>query len=130
MITDIVRPKTVAEAVTRKVCPGGSLAGGRHVAELRQGPGRHDAGVAGASRPGCTSGAGSGRCCRIGAAVTFQALVDSPLVPHVLKAAARLTASRTLRNMVTVGGELGLRPEDSALIPVLVALGAEVHLAG
>lgn len=71
----------------------------------------------------------AGRC-HVGAAVTFQELADSSLVPSALRAASRLTASRTLRNMVTVGGELGLLPEDSALIPALIALGADVTLAG
>jgi len=32
--------------------------------------------------------------------------------------------------MVTLGGELGLRPEDSAVIPALIVLGAEVLVAG
>ena len=68
--------------------------------------------------------------CVIGAAATFQAIADSAHVPAGLRDAVRLTASRTLRNMVTLGGELGLAPRDSAVIPLLLALDAQVSLAG
>ncbi len=67
--------------------------------------------------------------CTIGATVTLQRIIDSPGVPPGLKAAAGLSASRTLRNMRTVGGELGLCADDSAIIPVLMVMGATVRLA-
>jgi putative selenate reductase FAD-binding subunit len=128
MITDIVRPKTVAEAVEAKSAPGAAWLGGG--TWLNSGNAGHVTTLVSLENLGLDSiHAGSGRCV-IGATVTFQELVDNLHVPQALRDAARLTASRTLRNMVTVGGELGLNPADSAVIPVLLALGADVDLAG
>lgn len=128
MITDIVRPKTVAEAVEAKSAPGAAWLGGG--TWLSSGKAENVTTLVSLEHLGLDAiHAGSGRCV-IGATVTFQELVDNPHVPHALRDAARLTASRTLRNMVTVGGELGLSPADSAVIPVLLALGADVDLAG
>ncbi|MGO9309348.1 MAG: FAD binding domain-containing protein [Spirochaetia bacterium] len=137
MITDIVRPKSVAEAVRARNTPGAAYLGGGtwlssgkapHVTTLvsLEHLGLNAITVESAGSRGASK---SGRCV-IGASVTFQSIVDSPLVPPVLRAAARLTASRTMRNMVTVGGELGLAPNDSAVIPVLIVLGAELSVAG
>ena len=70
-----------------------------------------------------------GRCV-IGAQVTLQEIVESGLAPRALRDAAGLTASRTLRTMKTIGGALGLRAPDSAVIPALIALRAEVAVAG
>jgi putative selenate reductase FAD-binding subunit len=128
MITDIVRPKTVTEAVRAKTAPGAAYLGGG--TWLNSGRAENVTTLVSLENLGLGSiQTESGRCI-IGASVTFQALVDSPLVPSALREAARLTASRTLRNMVTVGGEFGLSPDDSAVIPVLIVLDAEVSVAG
>ena len=128
MIIDIVRPKTVAEAVKAKSAPGAAWLGGG--TWLNSGRAEHVTTLVSLENLGLDSIRTEAGRCVIGAAVTFQELADSALVPHALRAAARLTASRTLRNMVTVGGELGLGADDSAVIPVLIALGAVVNLAG
>jgi putative selenate reductase FAD-binding subunit len=128
MITDIVRPKTVAEAVEAKSAPGAAWLGGG--TWLNSGSAVNVTTLVSLENLGLNSIRLAAGLCIIGASVTFQELADSNDVPHALRAAARLTASRTLRNMVTVGGELGLKPEDSAMIPVLIALGADVDLAG
>ena len=128
MITDIVRPKTVAEAVRAKSAPGAAWLGGG--TWLNSGKAEHVTTLVSLENLGLDSIRTEEGRCLIGAAVTFQELADSALVPHALRAAARLTASRTLRNMVTVGGELGLGAGDSAVIPVFMALGADVNLAG
>ena len=128
MITDIVRPKTVAEAVRAKAALGAAYLGGG--TWLNSGSAENVTILVSLEKLGLDSLlVESGRCI-IGASVTFQAIVDSAGVPSVLREAARLTASRTLRNMVTLGGELGLHPQDSAVIPALIVLGAEVSLAG
>ena len=67
---------------------------------------------------------------RLGAAATFQQILDAPGVPMAVRDAVAATPSRTLRGMVTVGGELGHGPDDSVLIPVLAALDARVHISG
>jgi putative selenate reductase FAD-binding subunit len=77
---------------------------------------------------GLSSITGGASLCEIGAMVTFQQALDDERVPEAVRRALSFTASRTIRNMATVGGELGLVPEDSALIPVLIALGAELRL--
>jgi putative selenate reductase FAD-binding subunit len=127
MITEIVRPRTVREAVRAKSGAGSVWLGGgtwlnaghEEVSRLIS---LADLGLDGIDV--------AGGVCTIGAMATFQQIVDSSLVPAGLRDAARLTASRTLRNMCTLGGELGLHPNDSALIPVLMALGAAMHRTG
>jgi putative selenate reductase FAD-binding subunit len=128
MITAVVRPKSIAEAVKAKSAPGAAYLGGG--TWLNSGKAEKVSILISLEHLGLESiKTESGRCV-IGASVTFQTLVDSPLVPSALREAARLTPSRTLRNMVTAGGEIGLSPEDSALIPALIALDAEIFLAG
>ena len=128
MITDIVRPKTVTEAVRAKSAPGAAYLGGG--TWLNSGSADDVRILVSLEKLGLDSLRVEAGRYLIGASVMFQAIVDSPVVPSVLRQAARLTASRTLRNMVTLGGELGLRPQDSAVIPALIALDAEISLAG
>ncbi len=66
---------------------------------------------------------------RIGARVTFQALIDTADVPAALKQAAASMASRQTRNMATIGGNVAARRSDSYLLPCLTALGARVETA-
>lgn len=63
-----------------------------------------------------------------GAACTFQELLGCDKTPDYLKEALLFMASRTRRNMATVGGNIVLRRDDSFLIPTLIAAGAEIHL--
>jgi putative selenate reductase FAD-binding subunit len=127
MVMEILRPRTVREAVRARTKPGAAYLGG---GTWLNSP-RSDAPaiLISLEKLGLGSIAVVGDRLTIGATVTFQQILDTEGVPEAIRKAASLTASRTLRNMVTVGGELGLRPEDSALIPVLLALGAEVSLA-
>lgn len=62
----------------------------------------------------------------IGACVTFQDLVDSPLVPAALKKAALHMANRNVRNMATVGGHIAVHKSCADLIPALIAFHAFV----
>lgn len=129
MVREIRRPRTIAEAAREGARPGAAFLGGGTWLNSRR-----DAApsilvsleLLGLDRISARGGAFS-----IGAAATFQSILDaSPPAPPAVREALALTASRTLRNMATVGGELGLRPRDSALIPVLIALGARVRCAG
>ncbi|MGA2479825.1 MAG: FAD binding domain-containing protein [Spirochaetia bacterium] len=128
MIVEIRRPKTVREAVREKSAPGASYLGGGTWLNARPADGPvilvslENLGLDGIS----LTDAG----CDIGAAATFQQIADTHGVPCAVQDAVLLTASRTVRNMVTLGGELGLRPADSALIPALMALDAGVFVAG
>jgi len=128
MITDIARPKTVTEAVRAGSAPGAAWLGGG--TWLNSGRAGNVTTLVSLEHLGLDSiHSGRGRC-TIGAAATFQAIADNVHLPAGLREAVRLTATRTLRNMVTLGGELGLNPPDSAVIPLLIALDAEVALAG
>lgn len=62
-----------------------------------------------------------GPAIRIGAMVTLQELIDSPLVPLWLKEGARYCASYTRRHMATIGGNLALMSDHSFLAPALIA---------
>jgi putative selenate reductase FAD-binding subunit len=128
MIQEILRPLSVREALQAKSRPHAAYLGGGTWLNSRY-----------SSEPGIlisleNLGLGTielaGDRCTIGATVNLQQMIDATLLPSGLRAAASLTGSRTLRNMRTIGGELGLCPDDSALIPALIALNADVALAG
>ena len=128
MVREILRPETIREAQKARARPGAAYLGGG--TWLNANHGAAPTTLISLEKLGLASIETRASVCRIGAGATFQQLVDDPAVPEAVRAAAAATASRTLRNMVTVGGELGLRPPDSALIPVLVVLEAEVVIAG
>ncbi|MDQ7825362.1 MAG: FAD binding domain-containing protein [Candidatus Eremiobacteraeota bacterium] len=65
----------------------------------------------------------------IGANMVIQDLLDNPATPPLLAEAARHFANRTIRNMATLGGNIGTNKSCSNLIPSLLALDARVHLA-
>lgn len=60
----------------------------------------------------------------IGARCTFNQIIESDLVPEFIKEAARFCASFTKRNSATVGGNIGLRRQDSYLAAALTAADA------
>jgi len=65
----------------------------------------------------------------IGSMVTFQQLIDEKEVPLYLKKAAGNMASRTRRNMATVGGNLAVVRDDSYLLPLFLAVDASLEMA-
>ncbi|MDA3833664.1 MAG: FAD binding domain-containing protein, partial [Spirochaetales bacterium] len=65
----------------------------------------------------------------IGAMVTLQQLIDDPRIPEYLKVAAGFAGSRTLRNMATLGGNVGALRDDSYLVPTLIAAKARLITA-
>ena len=64
------------------------------------------------------------------AGVTIHELIDSPQVPDQLTIAAEHFVNRNIRNMATIGGSIASNNSISNLIPILVALDAELRLAG
>ncbi len=64
----------------------------------------------------------------IGAGVTIQELIDSPKIPHQLTTAARHFVNRNIRNIATIGGNIASNNSTSNLIPILVALDAELKI--
>ncbi len=67
---------------------------------------------------------------RVGSCARFQDLLDFGGLPTALADAVHRTASRMLRNMVTLGGDLALHEPTSCVVPALLALGATVVHAG
>jgi putative selenate reductase FAD-binding subunit len=65
----------------------------------------------------------------IGAGITLQELIDASQTPGVLKKAAGYIASRSIRNMATLGGNIAANRPDSYILPCLIALKAEVIIA-
>lgn len=66
---------------------------------------------------------------RLGATTRLQEVVDSDLVPAVLRDLARLEAPGTIRNAATVGGTVGTADLESPLLAGLLAFGARVGVA-
>jgi putative selenate reductase FAD-binding subunit len=128
MIQEILRPRTVQEAVRAKsrarsaYLGGGTWLNAIQSDELTTLISLENLGLGAIETVG-------GRCV-IGATASLQEIVDAAAVPPAVRAAAALTSSRPVRNMRTIGGELGQSAADSALVPVLTALSAEVALAG
>jgi CO/xanthine dehydrogenase FAD-binding subunit len=70
---------------------------------------------------------------RIGALATLSALIDHPVVQSeypVLPFTARYMGSPAIRHLATVGGNLCNASPAADLSPVLLALDAEVEIAG
>ena len=63
----------------------------------------------------------------IGGMATLQDLIDSNLVPSVIKDGARLCASFERRNSATVGGNIASRRDDSYLLALFSVLGVTMH---
>ena len=66
----------------------------------------------------------------IGAMCTFQEIAGSEKAPAWLREAALFMASRTKRNMATIGGNIAAKRSDSYLIPALSAAGAVLEIMG
>ena len=128
MVTEILRPASVQEALKAGSLRGSAYLGGG--TWLNAAPSGEPMVLISLEKLGLDSIETAQGRCRLGATATFQAVLDNPGVPQALRRAVALTASRTLRNMATIGGEIALHPPDSALIPLLLALEAEVSIAG
>jgi CO/xanthine dehydrogenase FAD-binding subunit len=85
--------------------------------------------VMGLRRAGLDTLEVAGGTLRIGATATLTQLLTQPAVP-MLREAARNTASWSIRNMGTVGGNLFTPPPGGDVAVALLALDAGVTLAG
>lgn len=63
-----------------------------------------------------------------GAMCTFQQIIDAKETPEYFKKACLFMASRTKRNMATIGGNIALCRDDSYLWPTLLACDASLNL--
>jgi putative selenate reductase FAD-binding subunit len=128
MIQEIMRPRTVAEALRMKSGSRAAyLGGGTWLNRLQS---EELTTLISLEQLGLSRIETAHGRCVIGATASLQEIVDAPAAPPAVRAAASLTSSRPMRNIQTIGGELGRSAPESALIPVLIALNAEVSLAG
>lgn len=70
-----------------------------------------------------------GAALSIGALMTFQELADAEGLPPYLRDAVLTMANRNTRNRATVGGNICADKSCSSLIPILLALDADVEIA-
>lgn len=66
----------------------------------------------------------------IGATITFQELLVNEYIPQQLKKAASFMESRNIRNIATIGGNIGGGKSVADLIPTLLVLDAQLKIAG
>jgi len=127
-----LRPRTVEEAVEMLAEPACILAGGTDVFPAlvdRPAPGR----IVDLSRlEGLSAITLEPGLVRIGARVTWSALVLAPLPPcfAMLKAAAREVGSVQIQNAATIAGNLVNASPAADGVPPLLALDAFVEIAG
>ena len=127
MADKLIIAKTAEEAVRAKVFDNVYLAGGTEVMRLGSSV-NSDAFVSVRKIPYMHDIALENDIVRIGAACTFQEILENSIVPAYLREAAQFMASRTRRNMATIGGNIAVARDDSFLLPTLIAAGAELVL--
>jgi putative selenate reductase FAD-binding subunit len=127
MITEFVRPTSVDEAVSLGKQGYVYLAGGTQVnnAPFKKW-GTPVERVASLDQLQLTGIHSESTTIVIGAMTTLQEIVDNPLPPEALRDAAKFIPTRSVRNVATIGGNIGANRPDSYVIPALIALGAEV----
>ncbi|MEA2024764.1 MAG: FAD binding domain-containing protein [Actinomycetota bacterium] len=127
MITQYHRPLTLDEAIALTARPDVVIiAGGTSV---NSDPGRSPVTAVDLQALDLAGIDTDGESIRIGATTLLQDLVDSALVPAVLRDLARREAPNTIRNAATVGGTIGAVDPESELLAGLLAFGATVTLA-
>ena len=129
MIQDFLRPESVDEAVAlrKSKIDGCWYAGGSYINNADNGD------VCGTAisleRLNLTDISVEGDFLKIGASITLQVLIDTGIVPQILKDAAKQISIRNIRNAATIGGNIGARSPESSMIPILVALDAQLDCA-
>lgn len=129
MITEFIRATSAEEALSTIQKPDGAvfLAGGTEIQRLNSSV--RCSKVISLKNLGLDTISVENQMVSIGAMVSFQKALDHPAVPGFLKDALRFCASRTRRNMATIGGNIALSRDDSYLLPTLIAAKARLILA-
>ena len=129
MATQLLMAKSPEEAISAKNASAVFIAGGTEVNRLGS-----DAAAAADTLISLKKCAGlhdivaDGDKIRIGAMCTFQQIIESNDTPEYLKEAAHFMASRTKRNMATIGGNIAALRDDSYMLPTLFAVHAELEV--
>jgi CO/xanthine dehydrogenase FAD-binding subunit len=127
MITKYCRPLTLDEAITLAARPDAVIiAGGTTVNAEAGGSPFMVIDLQSLDLSGIET---DGDAVRFGATTCLAEVVDSDLVPDVLRDLARREAPNTIRNAATIGGTIGTADPESQLLSGLLAFGATVTLA-
>ena len=130
------RPRSVEEAcrILGESPDGVPLAGGTDLlVEIKQGKRRHQDIVSLSGIKELKTINMNGNNLEIGAAVTHNELIESPVVRKyfsVLSESASQIGTDQIRNTGTIGGNLCTGASCSDIAPILVAVNAEVELVG
>lgn len=128
IISTYQRPATMEAALACLVRPGTVLLGGGTKVNAAAGPGPIEVVDLQALGLGRIDGL-DGRMAVIGATATLSRLADSPVVPDVIREAARREQPSTLRAQATVGGCVATGDPESELLAALLVHGAIVRIA-
>lgn len=130
MATNLLLAKSPEEALSAKTTSAAYIAGGTEVNRLGSDIADKADLLISLKKCGALKGiAADAGHVTIGSMCTFQQIVESEAVPEYLKEAALFMASRTKRNMATIGGNIAACRSDSYLIPALHAAGAVIELS-
>ncbi len=129
MISDFLTPENLDEALAalRDGSPAFCYAGGTGI-NSASGPEAEGRAVS-LERLGLDSLLTEEGRIHIGAMVSLQTIVEAQELPDVLREAAASLPLRNIRNAATIGGNVAVNSDDSCLVPVLLALGAEIRTA-
>ena len=128
MVENLILAKDVAEAVALKKEPGAAfLAGGTEINRLNSLVEASSL-VALTRVPELSFIKVEGAFVEFGAMCTFQQVVDAKETPSYFKEVCLYMASRTKRNMATLGGNIAICRDDSYLWPTLLACDASLNL--
>ena len=127
MAEKLIIAMTAEEAVSAKNPSSAFLAGGTEIERLGSLV-EADTLILMKHVPGLSTVEDAGDSLRIGALCTFQKALEDSSVPDYFREALSFMASRTKRNMATVGGNISLCRCDSYLMPTLMAAGASLEL--
>ena len=131
MANKLLMAKSPEEAIGAKTARDAFLAGGTEVNRLgSEAADKADTLISLKKCEGLKGIREDAGCVCIGAMTSFQELVESGKTPEWLKEAALFMASRTKRNMATIGGNIAAKRDDSYLIPALSAAEAEIGFIG
>ena len=128
MVENLILAKSVAEAVSKISEPGASyLAGGTEINRLNSLVEASSL-VALTRVPELDFIKVEDAFVEFGAMCTFQKAVEAKETPAYFKEACLYMASRTKRNMATLGGNIAICRDDSYLWPTLLACDASFNL--
>ena len=130
MITEFYKPSSIDEAVKLKNETNKKIyyiAGGSELNSLQYKNESFD--VISVEKLGFDNVIETNDSIEIGSAATIQSLIESEKCPELIKTAAKQITNKNIRNIGTIGGNIGSNKSSSNLIPALLCLDAQLYIA-